>query len=249
MGIRKKVSLGFLCLGLLLVGAGVVSFFELNRVGNRTQQILEASNVNMELSHAMLDGAEMQHISLMSSYIRHSRGYDSLYLAGRKMLARAIDRAEKEAPLGLDSVKSAFDNYDAVARNFLVGELNDQSDWLHTTYWSCYMGLTSAIKQFMTTSEQTLASRAGRIEQAAYRAITPSLVTMGVILLLLFVLLYFIDFYYMKPVIWLNKAVTVWLKFRTPFNVTIEGRDETLDLKNNIEQLVEVAKRADTKPQ
>jgi methyl-accepting chemotaxis protein len=249
MGIRKMVSLGFLCLGLLLVGAGVVSFFELNRVGKRTQQILEASNSNMAISRELLDGAEMQHLSLLNGYTKQSVGYDSLYLAGRKMVNDALARAHKEGQEDLDAIEEAFDNYDRMTRNLFLEGQTYQSDWLLTTYWDAYTDMTTAIKEFMTDSEQTLAVRAGRIEQAAYRAITPSLVTTGVVLLLLFVLLYFIDFYYMKPVIKLNKGVAAWLKFRAPFNVTIEGRDETLELKNNIEQLIDVAKRGDLKNQ
>jgi HAMP domain-containing protein len=249
MGIRKKVSLGFLCLGLLLVGAGVVSFFELNRVGKRTQQILEASNSNMATSRDLLDGAEMQHLSLMNGYCRQVVGYDSLYLAGRKMFADALDRAHKDGQDGLDAVEGAFDSYDRMTRNTFFDAPQYRSDWLLTTYWDSYTDLTTAIKEFMINSEETLAYRAGRIEQAAYRAITPSLVTTGVVLLLLLVLLYFIDFYYMRPVIKLNRGVAAWIKFRSPFNVAVEGRDETLELKNNIEQLIETAKRADTKPQ
>jgi methyl-accepting chemotaxis protein len=249
MGIRKKVSLGFLCLGLLLVGAGVVSFFELNRVGKRTQQILEASNNNMATSRELLDGAEMQHLSLLNSYTRQSVGYDSLYLTGRKMVADALDRARKEEEEDLDAVVEAFDKYDRMTRDLFLDGADIQSDFLLTTYWDAYMKLTTAIKEFMTNSEETLGIRAARIEHAAYRAITPSLVTTGVVLLLLFVLLYFIDFYYMKPVIKLNKGVAAWLKFRAPFNVTIEGRDETLELKNNIEQLIDTAKRGDLKNQ
>ncbi|MDR0907052.1 MAG: hypothetical protein LBM63_00350 [Rikenellaceae bacterium] len=249
MGIRKKVSLGFLCLGLLLVGAGMVSFFELMRVGKRTQQILEASNSNMTTSRELLDGAEMQHLSLLNGYCRQTLGYDSLYVAGRKMLDDALARAHSEGLDDLDVVEKALANYDQMTQELFATGANYQSDWLLTTYWDAYVELTSAIKEFMTNSEQTLAVRAGRIEQAAYRAITPSLVTTGVVLLLLFVLLYFIDFYYMRPVIKLNQGVAGWLKFRAPFNVTIEGRDETLELKNNIEQLIEVVKRGDTKPQ
>ena len=115
---------------------------------------------------------------------------------------------------------------------------------LRKSYWNTYLDLTSAIKEFMTRSEYTLGIRAETIEHAAYRAITPSLVTMGVILLLLFVLLYFIDLYYMKPVVKMNKGIGDWLKFRSPFNVSVEGKDETLELKENIEQLIDIAKKS-----
>lgn len=248
MGIRKKVALGFLCLGFLLIGAGAVSFFELNRVGKRTQQVLDAGNNNMAVSRELLDGAEMQHLSLLYSYSRGgSSGYDSLYLAGRQMFTAAIERGQTEGQVGLDAIRMAFDNYEEVTRNFFFDEHYYESDWLRTSYWSAYRDLTGAIKEFMTRSEHTIALQAEKIEHAAYRAITPSLVTIGVLLLLLFVLLYFIDLYYMRPVVKMNKGIEAWLKFRTPLNLTVEGKDETLDLKNNVEQLIDLARKNDAK--
>lgn len=249
MGIRKKVALGFACLGLLLIGSGAVSFFELQRIGKRTQQILDDSNSNMAISRDLLDGAEMQHLSLLYSYGRGAVGYDSLYLAGRKMLADALERARDEKKEGIDAVQTAFDTYEQVTRDYFFNEHDFESDWLKESYWNAYMKLTRTVKEFMTRSEQSLGIKAEKIEHAAYRAITPSLVTIGVLLLLLFVLLYFIDFYYMKPVVKMNKGIENWLKFRTPFNVGAESKDETLELRNNIEKLIDLARKGEQKPQ
>ena len=41
MGIREKIRLGFLSLGLLLFFSGVISYFELNRLSEATDPIIE----------------------------------------------------------------------------------------------------------------------------------------------------------------------------------------------------------------
>ncbi len=244
MGIRTKVTIGFVSLALLVMGAGAVSFFELTRIGKRTQQILDASNLNMTISRELLDGAEMQHMSLLHNYSTGTAaGYDSLYLAGRRMFADGLEKGQEAGITVINVIGGAFDDYEMVAGAYFADSLHYDSNWLEADYWRAYMNLTSAIKEYMTGSEFNLGSQAERIEHNAYRAITPSLVTLGVILLLLFVLLFFIDIYYIKPVVKMNKSLDGFIKYHTPFNVSFEGKDEAFELKENIEELVDKVKR------
>lgn len=249
MGIRKKVALGFICLGLLLAGSAAVSLFELDRIGKRTRQILEAGNISMDISRGMLDGAEMQNMSLMHGFGPMSPGYDSLYVAGRTMFTDALARGREAEITAMDGIETAFTGYENLTSlYFSYPELFDR-EWLRTDYWESYTALTTAVKEYMTGSEHNLGVRAANIEHNAYRAITPSLVTTGVLMMLLFVLLYFIDFYYMRPVIALNRGIEGWLKFRSPFNVRAEGMDETSGLKENVEKLIDLARKSDLKNQ
>ncbi len=245
MGLRKKIITGFVSLALLVMGAGAVSYFELTRIGNRTQQILDNGNRNMTISRELLDGAEMLHLSILHSYSTGAAaaGYDSLYLQGRRMFSDGLVKGRELGESDMDDIEKAFTDYETVTRSYFFDSLNYGNDWLSTNYWSAYMSLTSAVKEYMTGSEYNLGSQAERIEHSAYRAITPSLITLAVILLLLFVLLYFIDIYYIRPVVRMNKSLVGVIKYHTPFNVTFEGRDEVFELKENIDELIDQAKR------
>lgn len=89
---------------------------------------------------------------------------------------------------------------------------------------------------------------AGELEHIVYRSIMPSLVTLVVVLLLLVLLLYFIDLYYIKPVVAMNKGVKDWLAAGVPFRVSFEGRDETSELGENISELVSRARKNPIEP-
>jgi len=65
---------------------------------------------------------------------------------------------------------------------------------------------------------------------------------------LLVLLLYFIDLYYIKPVVVMNKGVKDWLAAGVPFRVAVEGKDETGELGENITELVSRAKKASMEP-
>ena len=58
MGIRKKIMLGFLSLGILLFFSGLMSYFELGRLTHSTQGMLHASRQNLEISKIMLDAVQ-----------------------------------------------------------------------------------------------------------------------------------------------------------------------------------------------
>ncbi len=245
MGIRTKITIGFASLGLLVMSAGTVSFFELTRIGKRTGLILEASNSNMTISRELLDGAEMQHISLLHSYStgNTAAGRDSLYLAGQKMFIGALEKGRETGIAAMNPIGRAFDDYERITRSYFADGPDRENNWLEANYWRAYMNLTSAVKEYMTGAEYNLGTQAENIEHNAYRAITPILVTLAVILLLLFVLLFFIDFYYIKPVVKMNKSLEGFLKYNSPFRVTFEGKDEVFELKENIEELADKVKR------
>ena len=245
MGIRTKVTIGFVSLAALVMGAGAVSFFELTRIGNRTQQILDASTRNMTISRELLDGAELQHLSLLHNYTTGTAaGYDSLYLAGRQMFAAGLEEGQEAGITEMNVIGRAFDDYEKVAGSYFADSMHYESNWLEADYWHAYTLLTSTVKEYMTGAEYNLGTQAERIEHNAYRAITPSLVTLGVIMLLLFVLLFFIDFYYIRPVVKMNESLDGFIKYHSPFNVTFEGKDEVSELKENIGELTDKVKRS-----
>lgn len=246
MGIRRKIIIGFVSLALLVMGAGGVSLFELTRIEKNTRQILDAGNQTMKISRELLDGAEMQHLSLLHTYStgNSSAGYDSMFLAGRKMFTDALELGRETRSEAISGIDDAFQNYERLTREYFTGSVDHETDWLRSDYWNAYLNLTTAVKEYMTGTEYDLGRQAENIEENAYRAITPSLVTLGVILLLLFVLLYFIDLYYIKPVVRMSGSLDGWVKYNTPFNPRFEGRDEAFELKENIEELIDRIKRA-----
>ena len=96
MGIREKIRLGFLALGLLLFFSGLISFFELSKLSRSTQSMLGASLKNMELSKTMLDAVQDQNTALLQIIVsgQSDRESDSLLRAGREKFEAAISDAK-----------------------------------------------------------------------------------------------------------------------------------------------------------
>lgn len=238
MGIRKKIIIGFLSLAGLLIFSSIVSFFELGRIGIKAQQILTVGEQSMDLSSRMLDAAQEQNFAVLQTFLTGQTSYDTLFLSGREHFSEALKTAEEQGIAGLDSVKSAYLGYKDISEMYVVKGFISDTEWLLGPYQNSYQKLIHQIKIFMTKSQNTLGPQARALETNAYRAITPSLITTGIMILIVLMFLYFIDLYFVSPVIKLNKSLGDWLAYKVPFNVTLEGKDETLELKEKIEELI-----------
>lgn len=238
MGIRRKVMVGFLVLTVLLLFSSVVSFMELKRIGTQTQGILAASNKSLTLARTMLDAIDNQSYALQQMFIAGDQSYDTLYSANIAVFANALEGAKNDRLAGIDSIEIAFNDYMDVAQYYRVRSAMPDVDWYNNEYASAYNRLSGAIKEYMTSSQNAIGPQALAIEHNAYRAITPSIITLGVILLIVLMLWYFLYIYGIKVILKLNRGLGDYLKYGIPFNVDIDGQDETVELRDNIAKLI-----------
>ena len=235
MGIREKIRLGFLALGLLLFFSGLISFFELSKLSRSTQSMLGASLKNMELSKTMLDAVQDQNTALLQIIVsgRSDRESDSLLHAGREKFEAAISDAKISIRdlQGFDSVYAANISYNETVGAYLRDSLRKENvDWFVDIYKTSYSDLTSSIK------------KARRLEDNAYRATMPGFIALVIAIVIVLIFYYFVNLYYITPVLKIDSALKAYLDSKMPFKVTIEGKDEVYRLKERIESLIDQSK-------
>lgn len=69
-----------------------------------------------------------------------------------------------------------------------------------------YGRLTSAIKNYMTSTQSSLAPRAEQMKKNAYRAVTPVLISLAVMIAIVLMLYYFMSVYCVNPILRMNKG-------------------------------------------
>lgn len=239
-GIRKKINTGFLVLAVLLMFSGMVSLFELGRLSERTQTLLESNYHNLELSKRMLDAVEQQNSSLLQMILFKHTDYDSSYVSGGRdfdaALSEAADMERERTPL--DSIVAARSRYLEHVRLFFDDSYDTDVEWFLGVYKTIYHGLTKAIKEYMTASQYSFVSRATQLESNAYRALMPGIITLGVAILIVLVFMFMIDFYYTRPVVRIQKALDNSMKHNIPLKIKTDGEDEVAALGDSVEKLM-----------
>ena len=291
-GLRKRVTVGFLSIVILLFFSGMVSFLELSHLSQDTGNILEASQRNISLAKEMLDAAHNQNVALIHIAVFGDRSYDSLCRASLERLENTLAIAQQEAvdKSFLDSLAFATtelrlltDTYmayaepDPAASQELLPEMQFEETlqpieeprgvefepegpaetveldseqgsvsggrWYNNEYEVLYSHLTDAIKSYMTSTQSSLAPRAEQMKKNAYRAVTPVLISLAVMIAIVLMLYYFMWIYCVTPILRMNKGLSDFLQFRMPFAVQGELNDEMRELKEKIDMLVTMVKQ------
>lgn len=263
-GIRKRVTVGFLSIVCLLFFSGMVSFIELSHLSRDTDEILKANQRNIELAREMLSAAHEQNLAMIELAVFGNRSFDSLSRSSLDRLERTLAVAQEEAvdKSFLDSLAVAAtrlrlltDSYllngpviprervvppfarDTTARIDRAGER-----WYHDEYDGVYRRLTSAIQNYMTSTQSSLAPRTEQMKKNAYRAVTPVLISLLVMIAIVLMLYYFMMIYCVNPIVGMNKALGDYLSFHIPFKVRTPARDEMAEMQEKIESLIAQSK-------
>lgn len=246
-GIRRKILYGFMILGVLLLFSGIISWFELSRLSRTTTELLEESVRDLELSKNMFEAVNQQNKALLvrvSSPGADSRETDSLFRAGRADFDRAFREAEERNihPRRLQRIAEAKNEYDRVLREVPF----DSLEWYNRNYKIAYYDLALNVKDFMIESQNTIDQNALKLENNAYRAIMPGIITLGIAIIIIFVFYVMIDFYYIRPVLKVKQGLSNYLDAKIPYNVQVEGRDEIKELSDQIATLVTMTRKKET---
>ena len=263
-GLRKRVTVGFLSIVCLLFFSGMVSFLELSHLSRDTGEILKANKRNIELAKEMLDAAHEQNIALIRLSVFGDRSCDSLCRKSMERLENTLLVAQSEAleKSFLDSLAFATTELRLVTDNYLafggaaraaraaradsLAALRPDSlggRWYSDEYQALYGRLTAAIKSYMTSTQSSLVPRAEQMKKNAYRAVTPVLISLAVMIAIVLMLFYFMSIYCVTPIERMNKGLGDWLSFRVPFAVKGDLKDEVLELKEKIEALINISKQ------
>lgn len=257
-GIRKRITTGFLSIVVLLFFSGLVSLYELNHMSVDIEAILESNSRSIELSETMLDAIRAHDRAVVNyAVVRDTMYADSCrssFEAFRAKIAQARSESNKSAAPLFDSLEgyaltmnravvqllgSRAIEYQLTLPDTLV--LQDSFDsrlWYDREYLPAYNVASGAIMRVMSDAQTSLTPRAERLGRNAYRAVTPVFISLVVMIVILLLFYYFVMIYIAKPIVEMNKSLGDSMRYKIPFVVKSECRDEMSDLKDKIEVVI-----------
>ncbi|MBR3678246.1 MAG: hypothetical protein IKL60_05005 [Alistipes sp.] len=250
-GIGKRVTIGFLSIVVLLLVSGVISIVELSNLSYDTKVILDAGGEDITMAKGLLQSSHDHSRAVLDLVIFE----DSTSLAKRdKAIADIAEQIhllkgeETNTTLRgcIDTLSDCAAKLERVTKNY---ELQKQKHaaltgrvWYSKIYEPAYNDLTEQIKHYMKLSHGELAPRAEQLSRNAYRAITPVMISLLVMIAVVLMLYYFVYIYSVKPILKINKALSDYLTFKLPFTVKAQLIDQLKELHDNIDALITSSK-------
>lgn len=241
---RKKISIGFISLVLLLFFAGAISVYELNRLRGGARDMVDLGVKNASLAERMLEALQDQNSAvvkmLASEHALPGPGYER----GSRDFDKALEEAAEVVPVGETApIALARDKYREVIAGYANEELERDVEWFAGSYLAAYYELDESVRNFLTSPSTFLSTRTEQLEKNVYRTITPSIITLLVAILIVLMFYFFVDLYYIRPLQKVNKGLKKYLTARIPFDDSFESNDDVETLKEMVVELIEQSKR------
>lgn len=238
---RKKISIGFISLALILLFAGAVSMYELHRLRRQALEIVELNSQNAEIADRMLTALQNQNSSILRMIFSESTIPDAGYELGRKSFEEALAAASatESGSADLSSVAKANAEYHDVITLHLYTHESEDIDWFLSTYLKSYYKLDETLKDYLTSPDSSIPARARMLEKSVYKTITPSILTLLVAIIIVLMFYFFVDSYYVRPIIGIHKSLANYLAHNVPFAPKFQSNDDEIKgLRDMIEELI-----------
>lgn len=233
--------MGFIALAGLLFLAGIISYFELARLNDIIQKIVDVGAKSVVLSNEMLDVISNQDNVVLkyindsdtAAFVRNS----NIYMDNLNNIGKQVEEGFPQNE-GLEKLLKEKNDYIDTIRNFENGREQSPVDWYFAAYKESYSAFVVTVKNFMRSTQQNVVEETAKMKNNAYRAIMQGIVALATAIVIIIVFFLLIDMYYIKPVVQITKGLKNYLTMRVPFNVQVAGKDEVFMLKEYIEQLL-----------
>ena len=250
MGIRKKISLGFVGIGSILFLSIIIAVFEFNRMRNSVTDLMKANINSINTSRKLMELTDEYNFILLSRVIT-----DSALIADEIIYDNRFDNyissiknnftSDIEISVA-DSLTATYEHYLAVigeTREVMTMTADARKEWYDTKVKLVYNNLRKYKKELGALTQQALADNTNELQEGYYRSIMPGIIAVsaGIILVLLFN--YFINLYFISPLLLISKGIKNYREFRKSYNVQFDNDDEIQEINSDVKSIIEENKK------
>jgi methyl-accepting chemotaxis protein len=245
MGLRIKILSGFLILVLMLAIAGIMSVYELNSIGSSVQQILDENYRSISLSKKMIEDVEREDSGILLLLL-------GKWGEGRKIINSADSsfKVTLEIAYGnitiegererLDLIKEKYAEYKNLWEKPIVDtDKEGNLTWYFSKIHTAFGEVKKALDALILLNDGTMYNTASKIKDSSTRAIMPGIVAIVASLVFTGILIYFVNYYMVAPIINITDKVKMFIQNNLPFKIEIETKDEIFELANSIRKMSE----------
>ena len=243
MRLRLKILSGFFILALMLSIAGVWSIYELKTMGKSVQVLLDENYKSIDAAQVMIEALEREDSGVLLLLLGNFdegrdiiESADNLFNSGFNVAANNITIPGEKAIV--DSIKKKYLVYKSSWERPIV-DTKKQGDltWYFETVHNSFLQAKSAIDELSALNSQIIFETGSDLKEKANRAIMPGIVAIIAALIFTPLFNYFINYYFINPIIRINQSIKNFVKNRTPFDADIETNDEIAELAETIHLL------------
>jgi len=246
MGLRKKISLGFVVIGAILFLSSIIAIFEFNRIRHSVTDLMKDNINSINTSRMLLELTDEYNFMLLSSVIMDSTlnsaevVYDDRF---EKYIGSIKSQFASEAEIATaDSLSVAYKRYLAeisLASNIMKLSVSERKEWYNNKLMPVYNNLKNYKRQLGLLTQGALAKNTAGLQEGFYRSIMPGIIAVAAGILLVLLFNYFLNLYFISPILLISRGIKSYKEFNKSYTVQFDNEDELQDLNGEIRSLIE----------
>jgi predicted PurR-regulated permease PerM len=246
LSLRMKIALSFSAIAVVLLMSSIISVLEYRHMSNYVSSLI-ASNVNnihrtQELLNAV-DGYNLKMLAVIGDEVLTevpSFDYDAFLERSEDLKETLGDNSKAVA--WADSVVYAYSAYMLAATELeevFESSFINTRDWYFTRLQPLFGRLRVYLDRLSSALYEELEVNSKNFDSGFFRSIIPSSVAVSVGIILVFLLMFYIQSYYVKPIYRMLRNLRDYLGYRRRYTYTFDGNDQLNDLNTSITELTE----------
>lgn len=249
MKLRYKILTGFLLLIAMLIVAGSFSIIEFSKINKSNKKLLEHNYRSIEGSRTMLEALEKEDngvMLLLNGNWKEGREVlrygDSLFNRSLHVVQNNITEKNQEAYI--DTIKNRYSKYKTIWERPIVDTDKESNlKWYYNKTHEEFTAVKKAIKELIELNQSSMYQETTNLKEKTQRAIKPGIVAIFSALVFVFLLMFFINYYFITPVEKLAKELENLPPKKTTLDTKIESGDELGRLKEAINSMIQKTKQ------
>jgi len=243
MRLRFKILSGFLILALMLSIAGIWSIYKLKSMSSSVQGLLKENYKSINAAKIMTESLEREDSAILLLLLGNWNEGRKILLAADSLFKEGFSIAKNNVTIPgeeilVKAIETKYNAYKGIWESPLTNpyQRHDMTWYLENAH-NAFLDLKSNISDLMTINDKFMFETASGLKEEANRAIMPGVV--AIISALIFTLLfnYFINFYFVNPIIRINRSIKEAMANKGKFDVEIDTKDEITELAESVRTL------------
>ncbi len=242
-GMRAKLNLSFGAIAVVLLISSVIAILEYRKMSSYMSELIAKDVKCISVVRSLGDVSNEYNHDILAligdGSLKSLPDFDAPFFMNTCDSLRDAIAHNSILPLA-DSVEYSYSAYMLASMELeevVKSDFIDTRDWYFDRLQPRYDRLRSDIDALMSSLYKDLHAHTRDFDSGFYRSIIPGSVAVIVALLLVIMLLYFINSYYIRPLLSIHKGLGSYRSFNKKYGVDFEGDDELKDINEGIKEL------------
>lgn len=243
LSLKTKLVLGLSSIAAVLIVSSTISVMEYRRMSNYVSDLIADDIASIDVANKLADMCNAYNLEILKIIGEPGNvkapDFDQEFFRSRCEYLRMNHSINKIYPLA-DSVMYCYSAYMLTSMELegvVLSDFIDSRAWYFDRLQPRFEQLSSAISSLASAIHDDLIRNSEDFDNGFYRSIIPGIVAVGVGLLLVLMLLFFLLAYYVNPLYRMLAGLSAYRSNDKKYTVVFEGDDQLSELNEGISEI------------